>query len=74
MVQHIAHQVEGQEKSAQVRHSDVSGESGSFVRMARSTRHEPNLIQNESGTTLLSVEATPTFMSVAVGEDDPMGV
>ena len=47
-------------------HSDVSGQSGSIARSARSTGYEPNLIQNESGTNV---------MSIADGDvEDPMGI
>ena len=66
IVQHVAHRVECQDISAQVRHSDVSGQTGSRARTARSTSDEPNLIQNERGT---------TYMSIADGDDeDPMGI
>ena len=41
--------------------SDVSGQSGHSARTARSTGYEPNLIQNESGT---------TFVSIADGDDE----
>ena len=37
VVQHIAHHVERQKISAQVYHSDVSGQSGSIARVTRST-------------------------------------
>ena len=55
--------VERQEKSAQVHQADVKGRSGSIVRTARSTGHEPNLIQYESGTHL---------MSIADGDDEDL--
>ena len=44
-------------------HSDVSGQSGSIARRARSTGYEPNVIQNESGT---------NFMSIADGDDEDL--
>ena len=40
---------------AHAHHSDVCDQSGSMTRTARSTVYEPNLIQNESGATFLSV-------------------
>ena len=43
VVQQIAHHVERQDSNGQVRHSDVSGQSGSVARAARSTEYEPNL-------------------------------
>ena len=47
--------VERQDISAQVHQADVKGRSGSIVRTARSTGREPNLIQYESGTHLMSI-------------------
>ena len=62
-MQQIAHHVEREDISAQVHHADVSGRSGSIARTARSTGHEPNLIQYESGTHL---------MSIADGDDEDL--
>ena len=63
VVQQIAHHVERQDISAQVHQADVKGRSGSIVKTARSTGHEPNLIQYESGTRL---------MSIADGDDEDL--
>ena len=57
---------ERQDISAQVHHSDVSGQSGSIARAARSTGHESSLIQNESEI---------QFMSIVEGDDgDLIGI
>ena len=66
VVQQIALCVVRQDFSAQVHHSDVSGQSGFNSRMARSTGYEPNVGLDESGTVL---------MFTADGDDeDLMGI
>ena len=65
-MQQIALCVVRQDISAQVHHSDVSGQSGYNSRMARSTGYEPDVGLDESGTVL---------MSTADGDDeDLMGI
>ena len=49
VVQQIEHRVVRQDISAQVHHSDVSGQSGYNARIARSTGYEPNVGLDESG-------------------------
>ena len=65
-VQLIEHRVVRQSKSAQARHSGVSGQSGYHVRMARSAGYECNVGPGESGT---------ISTSIADGDDeDLMGI
>ena len=49
-VQQIAHRVSRQDASAQVHHSDASGQSGHTARVGRSTGYEHNVRLAESGT------------------------
>ena len=53
VVQQIEHRVVRQDFSAQVHHSDVSGQSGFSARIARSTCYEPNVGLDESGNLCL---------------------
>ena len=66
VLQQMAHHVDRKDLSAQVHHSDVSGQSGSIARTACSTGDVPNFVQDENGT---------MFMSIADGDDeDPVGI
>ena len=61
VVQHIAHRLVHQDISAQVHHSDVSGQFGQIARAARSAGYEPNVGPDESGS---------PFMIIADGDDE----
>ena len=58
VVPQIEHRVVHQDISAHMHHSDVCGQSGYNARIALSTGYEPNIGQDERGTSFLCLLRT----------------